>query len=225
MLDKIKVYRRSDAKEINGEQIRIGFGESLWLFVGPDSTPQEEKFKLTKTDPLNKFKKEMEGWLFCEEYVVIEMYNFTLYNNVKPYCGTESLGWFDESHKLIYIDIKCYANNPAIHYIQVGGNEIYASLNHEELSSIEYGHNSTLYLDKFNEKEALTLAKSFYEKKKSPPKPIKNKLFYEILEIIKPYFDYDEKVKRKNGNNGVIVRMDYTIGEDKYIKLLELINQ
>jgi hypothetical protein len=72
MLNEIKVYRRSDAKEINGEQIRIGFGESLWLFVGADSTPQEEKFKLTKADPLNKFKKEMEGWLFCEKYVVIE---------------------------------------------------------------------------------------------------------------------------------------------------------
>ena len=224
MLNEIKVYRRSDAKEIDGEQIRIGFGKSLWLFVGADSSPTEMKFELTKTDPLGKFKQEMEGWWFCEDYVVIEMYNLTLYNKKHHYI-TESLGWFDENHKLIYIDIRYYANNPAIHCIKVGGNEVYASLNHEELSSIEYDHNSTLYLGKFNEKEALAQAKSFYEKKKNPPKSIKNELFYEILEIIKPYFDYHAKVKQRNGNSTATVTIDYTIGEDKYIKLLELINQ
>ena len=71
MLDKIKVYRRSDAQEIDLETVRIGFGESLWLFVGADSSPTEQKLQLTKTDPLNKIKKEIEGWWFCKEYVVV----------------------------------------------------------------------------------------------------------------------------------------------------------
>ena len=84
MLEKIKVYNRNTSDEVNLETVRIGFGESLWLFVGADSSPTEQKLKLTKTDPLNKFKREIDGWWFSEKYVVAgvdtavkcEYYNF-----------------------------------------------------------------------------------------------------------------------------------------------------
>jgi hypothetical protein len=71
MLEKIKVYNRNTSDEVNLETVRIGFGESLWLFIGADSSPTEQKLKLTKTDPLNKFKKEIDGWWFSEKYVVV----------------------------------------------------------------------------------------------------------------------------------------------------------
>lgn len=65
MLDKIKVYRRSDTQE--EKAFHLGFkvnGIALDFHKG-------EVFNLTKTDPLNKFKNEMEGWWFGKEYVVI----------------------------------------------------------------------------------------------------------------------------------------------------------
>lgn len=67
MLDKIKVYNRADAQlqdvyNINfvNEEIRLQVNDAVGSV-----------FTLTKNDPLKKFKKEIEGWWFCEEYVVI----------------------------------------------------------------------------------------------------------------------------------------------------------
>ena len=72
MLDKVKVYNRKSGEKVNLETVRVGFGKSLWLFVGADSSPTEQRLKLTKTDPLNKFKNKIEGLWFCKEYIVSE---------------------------------------------------------------------------------------------------------------------------------------------------------
>jgi hypothetical protein len=74
MLNKIKVYNRK-----NGEQIDIAkcrFSADLCLWVGDINTPQEQRYFLTKKDPLNVFNKDVkndtQGWWFCKDYIVME---------------------------------------------------------------------------------------------------------------------------------------------------------
>lgn len=114
MLEKIKVYNRNTSDEVDLETVRIGFGESLWLFIGADSSPTEQKFKLTKTDPLNKFKKETIKLLFCDKYIVsyMSLEVSCVYNNYSKvlshdsawscaYNEVESSGLFVDGYHII----------------------------------------------------------------------------------------------------------------------------
>lgn len=90
MLDKIKVYRRSDAYELDFFSLKFQKYEPMVSLINNDVI-----YYLTKADPLNKFKKEMEGWWFCEECVVI--------------CGNDaiySVTYRTEKEKFGYIEFR-----------------------------------------------------------------------------------------------------------------------
>jgi hypothetical protein len=133
-----------------------------------------------------------------------------------------------ENSKMVFLgDIKQIdsknKNNSALKFL-VEQNRIYASLNYNELESICYNYDSTLHLCKHSQDDVKNMVSEFYAKRKNPPKPVTNKVFFEILEIIKPYFDYNNEVKAKYGKKETEIQIDYSIGEDNYLKLLELIN-
>lgn len=81
ILDKIKVYKRSDASEV--KLYKIAYSETkIYLEIYENNFLEVCKpLFLTKSDPLGKFTKEMDGFWFCKEYVVI-IANSDLYRTV-----------------------------------------------------------------------------------------------------------------------------------------------
>jgi hypothetical protein len=71
MLDKIKVYNRKTGIEVRDDNINY-FNLSFTADNKITLQVNNRFYPLLKTDPLNKFKKEIEGWWFCEEYIVLE---------------------------------------------------------------------------------------------------------------------------------------------------------
>ena len=140
MLNKIKIYRRSDSQAQDTFLLHyLGNTISLQLNDIKAST-----FTLTKTDPLGKFTKEMEGWWFCEEYVVT----------------------IDNSDAIIFV----------------------------------YSGKCVINIDLF--KDSIFLGTRFVRK------------HIAISDLIQ--VEYPEFIGKKE--------IDYSIGEDKYLKLLDLIN-
>jgi hypothetical protein len=181
-MDKIKVYNRESGEQVNISTCR--FSADLVLWIGDIGTPQEQRYFLSKTDPLGKFKKEMEGWWFCEEYILIV-------GNVDNILFQPTTRFSDTSWK--YED-----------YYRIDTRVIKGGL----LGSYYEWTNMYKSSYRYKEKKDGTIYKDYKDLSGVT-------LYNEIVQILPQFKKYQEKD----------VKLNYSsIGEDKYLKLLELIN-
>jgi hypothetical protein len=188
MLDKIHLYHRASGTNITTFRItKDDFGK-LFLSIYKSKIGWIGSYPLSKVDPLGKFKKEIEGWWFCEDYVAIEggidRIHVDINNQfapISPPCNKDNYAWFlDVFFNVNTITQRFYCIN---HY--------------------KYNHN-------------LKKEKDIYHAES----------FVSLLEKIVGKIQYH---KHHNYPDTILFfRNNYCysdVGEDKYIKLLELFNK
>jgi hypothetical protein len=206
MLSKIKVYNRKSG-QIQDTFLLNYCGNEITLQVN-DITGS--RFNLTKTDPLNKFKKEIEGWWFCEEYVVIEIERDIKLTNSS--IGNET---YNGKYKNILFDLSAHKS-----YITNNNYKRWLSVNDKEYYRHSFGYQDVQWSGKNIDGDDIHY-RTF---------PL-NAMFQFLcdLELINKasvlcmYEKYMNSGKWEKENREL--RITYSIGEDKYLKLLELINQ
>lgn len=219
MLNKIKVYNRKSGQEIQKFLLDYGHNHNenaIHLSVVIESKITENVSEnqclqsvLQKTDPLGKFKQEMEGWWFCEQYVVVE-HNTDIKCEYYNYIEEQYVIGDHRGKNQIVIDIRCSEvlidNGSCIPKYLKRWNLEEPSFNFGD------GQFTVNELDKLQAEIDLQKAK-----------------WKEILFTkVNPNYIAFQKFVNDLGMNiehGTEYQFSYqSIGEDKYIKLLEIIN-
>ena len=215
MLDKIKVYNRKTSEIENNMVFATFQGKPCLCFMSLDIIPIQMRCHhianvifLEKTDPRGKFKKEMEGWWFCNEYVVIQneiVFDITYYN----YQGSTDWDEKTTGRSLFQQDLWCSE-------FFINGDCPRKLWKYENRGSDIKNYNININRE-FSSLEIDSLIKELQNKKQNLEDAINPE--YKILKS-----KLEEFLSIKLLHNDRLTISYSKLLEDKYIAILELIN-